>query len=483
MHNNDLRELLLSAQHNPRPAERGRHLETITAALFRREHFRVQLNPGSASPRQTDLIAIKVGDIYLVECKWRSDKANIDDVDSLRSRLRRVDTHAVGILLSYEGFTEPVLTEVLANRSQAILLISGRELEQVASGFRSLSDLLWRKRQALITDGEVLLDEPTLKNQKRLVQLPRTEYEVLWSDSSRTQLVECAGRFGQFVFTHDLPDIDWVIASGVGVTLDISPPVHDAEGVENLLRTAADLGWVTPEARWSIQQARRNWHGWGAHEFVAELQNWEYRAKTEKAHDSEEFLYTDVCDGGFYTIAATISTHHSRQVRSVNISFQFQGHPLDTRPLLELCNTIGVHENLYLRPRESESVTILQMQRKDIRADSILGLVTKPESDPRFDFSHWVIGLIVKNSFFAGQEAPPAETQRQLRILEDTELLVCNLSEHHPLDSKKYDYYFQRFEYAQTSDGPVISISANWREFEEATSSSDESRPNVLEKS
>jgi hypothetical protein len=31
----------------------------IVAELFRMDHFRVQLNPGSARPRQTDLIAIK----------------------------------------------------------------------------------------------------------------------------------------------------------------------------------------------------------------------------------------------------------------------------------------------------------------------------------------------------------------------------------------------------------------------------------------
>lgn len=57
---------------------RGREVEHFVADLFRQLHFEARINPGTASPRQTDVLASKAGEVYLIECKWRSDKANVD---------------------------------------------------------------------------------------------------------------------------------------------------------------------------------------------------------------------------------------------------------------------------------------------------------------------------------------------------------------------------------------------------------------------
>jgi hypothetical protein len=406
-----------------------------------------------------------VTDIYLVECKWRNDAANIDDIDSLRSRLRRADTRAIGILLSYNGFTTSVLAEVLANRSQPVLLLSGGELEKVTSGWYSLSDLIWRKRQALLVDGEVLLDGAPRRKGQRLVRLPQAETEVLLPGGGRTEMLDCVGVFGQFVFAHDLPDIDWVPASGLGVTLDIQPPVHDAPGLVSLLKTMANLGWSTPNARWSIQQSRRNWHGWGPQEFTAVVGKWRERAKTEAAHHSEEFFYVDVCDGGFYTIAATIMAHHQRELRNFNISFQLQGIPLDTRPLLELCHTLGVHEHLYLRPRDTQSIKRIHLHDKNIPIGLPRALVVNAEPAPEtMGPDDWVVGLVIENPFIAGHPYLAEDDARELHVLDESELLVCTLAEHHRLDQEeKYGYYLVRLDYARTSDGLVCQAVANWR--------------------
>lgn len=47
--------------------------------------------PGAALPRQTDPLATRGAATYLIECKWRTDKANVDDLGALRARLRRTD--------------------------------------------------------------------------------------------------------------------------------------------------------------------------------------------------------------------------------------------------------------------------------------------------------------------------------------------------------------------------------------------------------
>lgn len=47
----------------------GRALERVVGDLFRRHHFAVTINPGIARPRQTDVLATRVAEHYLVECK------------------------------------------------------------------------------------------------------------------------------------------------------------------------------------------------------------------------------------------------------------------------------------------------------------------------------------------------------------------------------------------------------------------------------
>jgi hypothetical protein len=92
-------------------AARARQLERFVAELFRQHHFEVMVDSGVSRPRQTDVLAARGPERYLIECKWRSSKANIDDVDSLRSRLRRTTAHTVGILLSMSGFSGSVVSE------------------------------------------------------------------------------------------------------------------------------------------------------------------------------------------------------------------------------------------------------------------------------------------------------------------------------------------------------------------------------------
>src|SRR4051794_35601676 len=99
------------------PAQRGRSFERLVADLFRANHFDVRINPGAARPRQTDLLATKVAEVYLIECKWRSVKADIADIDGLRARLRR--THgAIGLFVGMAGFSGTAISDVADRRDQ-----------------------------------------------------------------------------------------------------------------------------------------------------------------------------------------------------------------------------------------------------------------------------------------------------------------------------------------------------------------------------
>ena len=85
--------------------KRGYEFQDFVGSLFKLRHFQVTSSPGTAKPRQTDLLATRGADTYLIETKWRRTKANIDDIDSLFARLTAAPSAVVGLMVSYAGFT------------------------------------------------------------------------------------------------------------------------------------------------------------------------------------------------------------------------------------------------------------------------------------------------------------------------------------------------------------------------------------------
>jgi hypothetical protein len=262
---------------------RGVRFEGLIADLFRANRFEVTFNPGMARPRQTDLLAVRGNDRYLIECKWRSSKADIDDIDGLRARLRRT-FGATGLMISMAGFSGTAISEVSAHRDQPILLLSGAELRSLGWQHSGLLHLLWRKREALFTDGQAVVDEPT--ERRRIVErppLPDSPVRFVVGACEPASMIDFGGHYGQLVFAREVQDVDWVPASGNGVTLDVSLPALTEDGVLDLLSKLAELGWASSDACWSIQQMHAVWHGFGAAAFAGTLPRWQSRAAADEA--------------------------------------------------------------------------------------------------------------------------------------------------------------------------------------------------------
>jgi hypothetical protein len=440
--------------------ERGRALERLVAGILRDLQFEVRLNPRAARPRQTDLIATKGEDRYLIECKNLSRKADVDDVDSLRSRLGR--THgAFGLLVSMAGFSSTAISEVSIRRDQPILLLSGDELRHLGHWPAGLLDLLWTKRQALLLDGQVLVDEPARRRKVRRPPLPGSLARFTIHDEEPTSMFVSGGGFGMLTFAQHLEDIDWVSASGNGVALDISVPVRSERDFVEVMSTLADLGWATTEACWSIQQARTVWHGFGAAAFMQEMPRWKARAETQQAHHSEEFCYVDNCPGGFYTLTSKLTAEKWRLAERTTLSFQLQGIPLDLGPLRQLCRALGVHDNVYFRPREEKSIVRVEFPQwmRDIQTPRAL-VTTVDDIDQRT----WVSGLVAPNPLRDPRwRADPGPHDSHLRELEDFEYLVYRLPEfHYAGDGRAYTYTLRDIERARTSEGSIFLLNARW---------------------
>ncbi|WP_063838647.1 MULTISPECIES: restriction endonuclease [Micromonospora] len=443
--------------------KRGRLFENLVADLFRANHFDVRLNAGVARPRQTDLLATRAAEVYLIECKWRSARADIDAIDSLRARLRRT-SGAIGLMIGMAGFSGTAISEVADHREQPVLLLSGDELRRVVDRPAALLDLLWRKGESLRVDGQALVDEPARRQPRRKpLTLPDSPTRFVSPAHQHMSLIETGGGFGQLTFTHDLVDIDWVAASGSGVTLDVPVPVLSERGVLDLLDKLASLGWASSDARWSIHQSTTSWHGFGAAAFAAELPQWKQRADRPNSHHSEEFCYLDSCTGGFYTLTSSISAERTRWATQTVLSFQLQGIPLDVAPLLQLCRAIGIHDNLHFRPLTARSTRTVHLP--DWMTSSVepgAHIVTPgTDIDPH---PEWVTGVVLPNPLRQSRwRSDPLRAKADLYDLEVPESLICHLGDFHPTnDGRKYTYRLQRIEKTRTSEGIVYRPVARW---------------------
>jgi hypothetical protein len=444
----------------PDPRKRGLAFEGLIVELFSASHFEVRKNPGTARPRQTDLVATRAQDVYLIECKWRSSRADVADVDSLRSRMRR--THgAVGVLISMPGFSGTAISEVSDHREQPILLVSGEELRRIAGAADQLIRLLWQKLQALRIDGVALVDEPRSKPTKRKRSLPGTRSRFRMNGDLLTTPLVSGGGFDSIVFSHEIADIDWVFTSDTGVTVDLVVPTLSELDIVAIIEKLADLGWATADARWSIQQSRTNWHGLGAESFVSELPHWRRRSRSPEAHGSEEFCYVDLCAGGYYTLSATIINSARRETRDVDLSFELQGIPLDVSPLLQLCRSLGIHDDAYFRPRDRKSRELLRLPSWMSVPITPVGFM-ETVGDVFDHDAVFVTGIVIENPFRSDRWRQSNERELVDRGIEASDLIICHLNDYHTLDGGDYVYRLTKVESTRTTRVRVFRPGARW---------------------
>lgn len=468
-HESTLASELERLKRHGNPRQRGYEFQSFVASLFRREHFRVQPGPRSAAPRQVDLLVTRGDETYLIETKWRKDPANVADIDALFTRLEAVSPSVTGIMLSYSGFSRAVVERVRARSNRPVVLVTGSELERVVEWDGDLLRLLRRKRDALLWHRDVALDVPVDGRRRarpaKRGALPSAAAELVFPDGRRSTWVSCGGGFGPYVFAHELPDVDWVVGAGFGVTVDVALPTGDEGDLIGLVHRLSDMGWTTANASWSIQQSTANWHGLGARAFAETLAAWDQRyAGLEEVHHSEELCYVDACDGGFYTLTATVAAHERRVMRRAHLSFQLEGVPLDTRPLQQLCDSCEADVPVSFRPRREQSVTRRRAPAGQAPAVTTVALVVRADeaiTDP--GEREWVVGAVVENPNYQRATVTSAERLHWLPdVLSDSQYLVADLRSWHPLRDAADTYRLWELESAWTSHALVIRPLVDW---------------------
>lgn len=361
--------------------------------------------------------------------------------------------------------SELSIKEVAVRRERSVLLFGESELERVLTEPRELLRLLRLKRDELVIHGRAHLE--TSKPPKRGTprdsrNLPPTGVSLLDAHKQPLPYVTSGGGFGQFTFVQTVTDIDWGFGTGFGVAIDLPVQVYDAEGIVNLLHEMHRIGWVTAQPRWNIQQAHANWHGVGANSFVETVRDWKKRTKAlTDPHHTEEITYYDVCAGGFFTLAANVASHKSRAVYHCNASFRLAGVPLDPNPIKHLHEAFNVTVAAHFRPLNAPTVNRHWASRDDTVALEVAGFIIEHSApDLGMDERDWVTGIVAKNPYIRGADV--SKPDNWPNHLDESELLVCSLRSHHPLDEPRRDYRLHGWELAWTSDALVARVVADW---------------------
>jgi len=448
------------------PHQRGFAFQVLLERVFRAAQFKVVPNPGAARPRQSDLLAIRGGQMYLIEAKWQRKSIDVSVIDSLITRMQSMPGSVVGVLVSRSDFAPSAIEQVERRRKHPVLLISTSEMEPVFEGFEDLNRLLQRKLNDLVIHGRVIRSP-----RRAAQQLGRPNHELIsgetffvFPDGSRKEWISCGGDFGQFTFASKLPDIDWGTAPGVGVSVDLSLPTEDQSDIGRLLSELTGMGWATPHGSWSISQATTCWHGYAGREFVSAIAAWRSRYQDlDQIHHTEQVCYVDDCPGGFYTFTADLAASTRRRVRSAQLSFQLIGIPMDLEPIQNLCATFDVTHEVYFRPRSERSVRYYPIRRlRDAQITVVAQVVAIDPDEPDRDNREWVVGIVIDNPF---------RRSRQLSLedgfpvaLQDSECLVCTLGSWHYLKDQRRAYYLRNLEWAWTSDAAVVRPVADWHD-------------------
>jgi hypothetical protein len=463
-----LAEELGSLKRQTDAQRRGYDFQTFVGNLFRAEHFKVQTKAGVSSPRQVDLLATRESEIYLVETKWLNRPVDVDAIDQLFTRLEPVPPGVIGVLVSYSGFTQSVIDKVREKAHRPTLLISGMELEQTLLWNEEFLGLLRGKKRQLLTHRHVSIDEfPTHVDKRRkirLSELPNAKTVFLLSDGERMPWFETSGGFGMFTFAREIPDIDWVRGGGLGVSLDLSLRNQTQEDFIAMIGEMVDMGWATAKGSWSIQQATKNWHGFGPRTLATALRQWNKRYSNLEIHHTEELCYVDEVDDGFYSLTASISADKKRFVWRVELSFQLTGVPLYLESIQHLATELGFTGGLHFRPRDSLSITRVHLPYDD------RSLITEPKalvvnkSDSGFMRNEeWVVGVVIENPYRRGSARSNDELPEGVAgMLRESEDIVCSLRSWHSVSRGEVEYALQGFETSWTSDALLVRGIADW---------------------
>ena len=451
-------EKFKALQADPEAMSRGLGLELFLAELFGREHFRVQKN-FVADGRQIDLFVAR-GDLHLlVEAKWTKRRSQHDVIDEMRARLESAPPGVVGLVVSMSGFSSKVIERVERSAERPILLMNGDEVERVVARGGGLYSLVRSKMDQFLRERRVVVGPSSRTSSFWLRELPEAGLRIVDLEGLERSWWESRGDFSQRVSSLVSPDPNW--ARQGGIRLDLVMGVRDASELVGLLRRLAQLGWISSEGTWRIEQSGVVWSGLGPAELARQLLDWDGRYRGRQFHHSEVVMYVDESDDGMVTLMADLSMSSERRVRWCELSFMLTGIPLDPTPYEALTAELPVMNMPSFQVLQGDPVRRkgLVARGKPRRAKPLAYLVREASPRPDTDDSvRWVEGIVAASPIPLEWEGSRLEVGLRSRRPEHA---FVRLRQHHHLGDK-VSHDLISVTLVQTSYARVFHVVGDW---------------------
>jgi hypothetical protein len=160
-----------------KPKTRPKEFELLLQKLFRLSGFDAERDPPIARPRQTDLLARRAEQLYLLEAKWQRDPIDINDLDSFHARLLRAPRGTIGCFFSMSAYTRPAIDGATRLRStelggHEVLLFDPSEVAALFGGRRRLNEAISTKLRLLREAGITQFLQAPVDTRLRSLDIP-----------------------------------------------------------------------------------------------------------------------------------------------------------------------------------------------------------------------------------------------------------------------------------------------------------------------
>lgn len=175
-----------------------------------------------------------------------------------------------------------------------ILLVNGEEIGWAATRGDIHALMMW-KHAEMRRHHRAAFGPPTSSSPLWLEALPESTLRLVDLQGESLPMWEAPGDFSLIVPALQSADSAW--AREGAVQLSLRPSVRTAEDVVQLLVRLAQVGYLSTEGAWRIEQQGLAWTGLGAAELSRQLSGWQARYDGRHLHHSEKVVYSGLLHG------------------------------------------------------------------------------------------------------------------------------------------------------------------------------------------
>src|SRR5260221_12963421 len=441
------------------PSTRGKRFESFLAHLLAEDGFKVNEDPKTAIPHQTDLSAARDQLYFLVEAKWLGKAAHLSHISAVRERLRTTSPDIFACVFSMSGFSEGAIEELAGDRSGEIFWFKEEEIRGMAAGDLSFSELLNIKREVFRTHASawfqvwIPADHSThLRSKEDVIRYGEALFPWMLSQTGDADVLfsneglDITGKYGEAVFS-----------------LDLMLNMESADDFQRILDQARKHLGLKYDGSFAIHQRNAGWFGFGAGNFLKaiESQASRYSALGWKTyHHSEELAYVDRIETGGLICFSSRQDTRGGSLHSSRAEIFLPGIPVEMSGIRRFCD--------FVRQSEASFEIVSQNPTKTLRfhpwvkAEPIAAIISTSRDQ------EFVSGVVVKNPFlnqplsFAKDPEKGPKYDDLFWLLSKYELLFCALRNWHNPNALMNNYRIFLAEGCWIEHVPAFYILCDW---------------------